>query len=137
VKSKAGPRALRDLLRLDGGPSPVVRGGGAPTIRGLDAELDGSGAWHVRAEVRLPAGQDPWLLSPVAKFDVRSGARPSVGWSEVVAGQNCELVGDKLLFKAGARSASFSAVTDVSTHPVRAELAGLIVELQKARGASE
>ncbi|MFF9405868.1 helix-turn-helix transcriptional regulator [Streptomyces anandii] len=137
VKSKDGPRALRDLLRLDVGPSPVPRGAGAPTIRGLDAELDVSGAWHVRAEVRLPAGQDPWLLSPVAKFDVRSGTRPSVGWSEVVAGQNCELVGDRLLFKAGARTASFSAVTDVSTHPVRGELAGLIVELQKARGASE
>jgi RNA polymerase primary sigma factor len=136
TKSKEGPRALRDLLRLDGGPSPIARGGGAPTIRGLDAELDAAGAWHVRAEVRLPAGQDPWLLSPVAKFDVRSGARPVVGWSEVVAGQNCELVEGGLLFKAGARSASFTAVTDVSTHPVRAELAGLVVELQKTRGAS-
>ncbi|MGQ4414668.1 helix-turn-helix transcriptional regulator [Streptomyces sp. SAS_269] len=137
TKSKEGPRALRDLLRLDGAPSAVTRGGGAPTIRGLDAELDASGAWHVRAEVRLPAGQDSWLLSPVAKFDVRSGARPSVGWSEVVAGQNCELVDGGLRFKAGSRSASFSAVTDVSTHPVRAELAGLIVELQKIRGISE
>lgn len=137
AKSKEGPRALRDLLRLDGGPGPAVRGGGVPTIRGLDARLDGTGAWHVTAEVRLPAGRDPWLLSPVAKFDVRSGARPSVGWSEIVAGRNCRVVGDKLLFEAGARSASFSAVTDVSTHPVRAELAGLIVELQKARGTSE
>lgn len=114
----------------------TARGGKVPTIRGLDAELDASGAWRVRAEVKLPLGQDPWLLVPVARFDVRSGGRPSVGWAEIVPGQNCELVAGKLRFKAGARSASFSAVTDVSTHPVRAELAGLIVELQKTREVS-
>ncbi|MFI7296990.1 helix-turn-helix transcriptional regulator [Streptomyces sp. NPDC050121] len=137
-RNKSGSKVLRDLLGLDTGSAPsTVRGGKVPTIRGLDAELDASGAWRVRAEVKLPAGQDPWLLVPVAKFDVRSGGRPSVGWAEVVPGQNCELVEGKLRFKAGARSASFSAVTEVSTHPVRAELAGLIVELQKSREVSQ
>ena len=137
-KNKGGSHVLRDLLGLQMGvPTPAAaRGGKVPAIRGLDAELDASGAWRVRAEVKLPLSQDPWLLIPVAKFDVRSGGRPSVGWAEIVAGQNCELVEGRLRFKAGARTASFSAVTDVSTHPVRAELAGLIVELQKSKEIS-
>ncbi|MDO0933456.1 helix-turn-helix transcriptional regulator [Streptomyces sp. DG2A-72] len=137
-KSKGGSHVLRDLLGLETGTTvpTAARGGKVPAIRGLDAELDASGAWRVRAEVKLPVSQDPWLLLPVAKFDVRSGGRPSVGWAEIVAGQNCELVEGRLRFKAGARTASFSALTDVSTHPVRAELAGLIVELQKSREIS-
>jgi transcriptional regulator with XRE-family HTH domain len=137
-KNKGGSHVLRDLLGLETGTAvpTAARGGKVPTIRGLDAELDASGAWRVRAEVKLPVSQDPWLLLPVAKFDVRSGGRPSVGWAEIVAGQNCELVEGRLRFKAGARTASFSALTDVSTHPVRAELAGLIVELQKSREVS-
>ena len=137
-RSKGGSHVLRDLLGLETGTvAPTApRGGKVPTIRGLDAELDASGAWRVRAEVKLPASQDPWLLLPVAKFDVRSGGRPSVGWAEIVAGHNCELVEGRLRFKAGARTASFSALTDASTHPVRAELAGLIVELQKSREIS-
>ncbi|MEV8411819.1 transcriptional regulator, partial [Streptomyces niveus] len=90
---------------------------------------------EVDAEVKLPLRQDPWVMSPVARFEVRSGGRPSVGWARVVAGANCEFVDGALRFKAGARSATFTATTDVSTHPVRAALAGLIVDLQKTKGA--
>ncbi|MFJ3552045.1 helix-turn-helix transcriptional regulator [Streptomyces sp. NPDC090114] len=134
VRESGGSRVLRDLLGLETGSiPPPARGGNVPTIRGLDADLDETRAWRIRAEIRLPASQDPWLMTPVAKFDVLSGGRPSVRWAEIVAGKNCELVDGRLRFKAGARTASFSAVTDVSTHPVRAELAGLIVELQRTR----
>lgn len=132
-KSQDGPKALRDLLRLDVAPPSAARGGGVPTIRGLDAEIDSSGAWQIKAEVKLPVSEDPWTLSPVAKFDVRSGGRPTVQWAEIVAGQNCELVDGSLRFKPGVRTASFSAITDASSHPVRAQLAGLIVELQKTK----
>ncbi|MGY5030742.1 helix-turn-helix transcriptional regulator [Streptomyces sp. 900116325] len=135
TKSQDGPKALRDLLRLDIVPTAAARGG-IPTIRGLDAEIDASGAWRIKAEVKLPASQDPWTLSPIAKFDVRSGGRPTVQWAEIVAGQNCELVGDALRFKSGVRTASFSATTDAASHPVRAQLAGLVVELQKTKGVS-
>jgi RNA polymerase primary sigma factor len=135
-RTQDGPKALRDLLRLDGGAAGGLRTSGFPTVRDLDAEVDPSGAWQVTVEVRLPVRQDPWVMNPVAKFDVRSGGKPSVGWSQVVGLENCQVVDGALHFRAGARSATFSAATDASTHPVRAELAGLIVELQKVNGVS-
>ncbi|MFE3180872.1 helix-turn-helix domain-containing protein [Streptomyces violascens] len=135
-QSQDGPKALRDLLKLDGGPAGGARTSGYPTIRDLDAEVDSSGAWQVKVEVRLPARQDPWVMNPAAKFDVRSGGRPTVGWSEIIGLENCRVVEGALHFEPGARTATFSGTTDVSTHPVRAELAGLIVELQKERGGS-
>ncbi|MFJ6697942.1 helix-turn-helix transcriptional regulator [Streptomyces sp. NPDC091272] len=135
-QNQEGPKALRDLLKLDGGPAGGARTSGHPTIRDLDAEVDPAGAWQVTVEVKLPARQDPWVMTPVAKFDVRSGGRPSVGWARIAALENCRVVDGVLHFGAGARSATFSGTTDVSTHPVRAELAGLVVELQKERGVS-
>ncbi|MER5477767.1 helix-turn-helix transcriptional regulator [Streptomyces sp. NPDC002734] len=139
-KKKDGPKVLRDLLKLDGGAgAPVPRGVAQtqPTIQSVDAELEPSGAWSITVEVKLPGGPDPVALMPVAKFDVRSGAKPTVGWSRLEAVKNCEVVeGGRLLFAGGERKACFTAVTDEATHPVRAQLAGLIVELQKAKGAS-
>jgi RNA polymerase primary sigma factor len=137
-RDRGGSKALSDLLGLgeEAAPATSARSTKVPTIRGLDAELDAGGAWLIRAEVRLPATSDPWLMAPVAKFDVQSGGRPPVRWAEIVAGQNCELVDGKLRFKPGARTASFSATTDVATHPVRSELAGLIVELQRTKEVS-
>ncbi|MFD7287300.1 helix-turn-helix domain-containing protein [Streptomyces sp. NPDC059863] len=136
-KNEDGPKALRDLLRLDGASAGGARGGGFPTIFDIDATVDPDGAWHVEVEVKLPLRQDSWVMSPVARFDVRSGGRPSVAWSKVVAGENCRFVDGALHFKAGARTASFTATTDASTHPVRAALSGLIVDLQKSKGAPE
>ncbi|MFD5113792.1 helix-turn-helix domain-containing protein [Streptomyces sp. NPDC058391] len=136
-QNQDGPKALRDLLRLDGAPAGGARVGGFPTILDVDAFIDTDGAWQVEAEVKLPVRQDPWVMSPVARFDVRSGGRPSVAWAKVIAGENCRFVDGALHFKAGARTASFTATTDVSTHPVRAAHAGLIVDLQKSKGASK
>ncbi|WP_330175650.1 helix-turn-helix transcriptional regulator [Streptomyces sp. NBC_01498] len=136
-RSQEGPKALRELLGLEGAPSAGTKGGGFPVILDLDAFVDDAGAWQIEAEVKLPVRKDPWVMSPVARFEVRSGGRPSVAWSSVVAGDNCRVVDDALHFKAGARTASFTATTDVSTHPVRAVLAGLVVDLQKSKGASE
>ncbi|MFJ1597701.1 helix-turn-helix domain-containing protein [Streptomyces sp. NPDC088261] len=136
-QTQEGPKALRDLLRLDGTPAVGPRaGGGFPTIFDVDASVDAEGAWQIEAEVNLPARQDPWVMSPVARFEVRSGGRPSVGWSKVVAGENCRLVDGALHFAAGARTATFTATTDVSSHPVRAALAGLVVDLQKPKGGA-
>jgi hypothetical protein len=87
-------------------------------------------------DLKLPDADDPWLLTPVAKFDVRSGGRPAVAWKELVAAENCRRENDNLVIEPGVRSASFSGVTDPSTHPVSSSLARLIIDLQKARGGA-
>ncbi|MFD8969569.1 helix-turn-helix domain-containing protein [Streptomyces sp. NPDC059568] len=135
-RNQDGPKVLRDLLRLDGVPAGGAKSNSFPTIIDVDAFIDADGAWQVEVEVKLPLRQDSWVMSPVARFDVRSGGRPAVAWSRIVAGENCRLVDDALHFRPRARTASFSATTDVSTHPVRANLAGLVVDLQKSKGAS-
>ncbi|MDG9704962.1 helix-turn-helix transcriptional regulator [Streptomyces sp. DH37] len=133
-KSRGGPTILRELLRLDGSGGPGRRAGNHPTVRNVDGELISSGAWRVQVEVRLPQREDPWLMTPVAKFDVRSGGKPTVRWSELVAGENCRVENGHLHFEPGVRTASFSGVTDVESHPVAAGMARLIIDLQKARG---
>lgn len=133
-KSQGGPAVLRELLRLDGGGSSSRRTNGHPTVRNVDGELASSGAWRVRVEVKLPQRDDPWVMTPVAKFDVRSGGKPTVRWAELIAGENCRVENGHLRFEPGARTASFSGVTDVESHPVAADMARLIIDLQKARG---
>lgn len=70
-------------------------------------------------------------MNPVAKLEVRSGPRPVVGWAELVPVSNCELADGLLRFTSGARRAVFRGLTDISTHPVRAALTGLVVELHE------
>ncbi|MFE1358399.1 helix-turn-helix domain-containing protein [Streptomyces harbinensis] len=130
-----GPSVLRELLRLDRG----ARGGGRrthgyPTVAYVDGELDPSGAWRVRVEVKLPARSDPWTMTPVAKFDVRSGGRPTVRWAELTADENCHVRNGQLRFDPGVRTASFRGVTDVASHPVAGDMALLVIDLQKSRG---
>ncbi|MET8681104.1 helix-turn-helix transcriptional regulator [Streptomyces sp. NPDC004647] len=131
-KREGGPAVLRELLRLDA-PATVRRTDGHPTIRHVVGTVDGSGAWYVQVEVKLPAREDPWLLEPVAKFDVRSGGRPRIGWAELAGGDNCTVQDGLLRFEEGARSASFTGVTDITDHPVSAAMARLVIDLQKAR----
>ncbi|WP_327189478.1 helix-turn-helix transcriptional regulator [Streptomyces xinghaiensis] len=136
-KREGGPAVLRELLRLDApGAAGTRRAEGHPTIRHVNGRIDGAGAWHVSVEIKLPPRTDPWFLEPVAKFDVRSGGRPRVGWTELAAGENCVIEDGLLRCEAGVRSASFSGVTDVHDHPVAAAMARLVVDLQKARAKS-
>ncbi|MFG2181464.1 helix-turn-helix domain-containing protein [Streptomyces abikoensis] len=134
-RSHVGPAAVRERLQL-GATGGRRRGDSPPTIRSLVASVDESGAWHIRAELKVPQRDDPWLLTPVAKFDVRSGGRPVLAWSELLPGENCYVESGMLRIEAGARSAFFSGVTDPGSHPVRAELARLVIDLQTARGAA-
>ncbi|MFE9887700.1 sigma-70 family RNA polymerase sigma factor [Streptomyces scopuliridis] len=128
--SRAGKRFM-----ISGKPAGKVRGTVAPPkLDELNAVVDVSGAWQVTAEVKVSPGGDQWRMSPVAKLDVRSGTRPVVKWAELVAVSNCEVSDGMLLFPPGVRRASFRGVTDVSTHPVRAALTGLVVELQESKG---
>ncbi|WP_093841321.1 helix-turn-helix transcriptional regulator [Streptomyces aidingensis] len=137
-RTDGGPGVLRELLRLDAGGGPATTGrraAGHPTVHHMDGKLDDGGAWRVRVEVKLPRREDAWLMTPVAKFDVRSGKRPTVGWAELIAGENCRVEQGMLRFEPGARTASFSGTTDVASHPVPAAVSRLVVELQKAGGA--
>jgi transcriptional regulator with XRE-family HTH domain len=131
-----GPAALRELLKLDGFGASARRAQGFPTVRNVRAHVDDTGAWNVMVDLKLPEADDPWLLTPVAKFDVRSGGRPAVTWKELVAAENCRRENDNLVIEPGVRSASFSGVTDPATHPVSSSLARLIIDLQKARGGA-
>ncbi|MFC8448522.1 helix-turn-helix domain-containing protein [Kitasatospora sp. NPDC057223] len=134
-RSEGGPAVLRELLRLDV-PTTPRRGGNQPAVQNVIFDLDVSGACRIRVEVKLPDSEDSWLLTPTAKFDVRSGARPTLAWSELTAVDNCRVVEGNLHIEAGVRHACFRAVTDPASHPVAAPLAGLIVDLHKVRGAS-
>ncbi|MFR9724529.1 helix-turn-helix domain-containing protein [Streptomyces sp. MS19] len=129
-----GPAALRELLRFDGGGPTGRRAEGHPTVRNVSGGLDATGAWRVQVEVRLPLRDDSWWMVPVAKFDVRSGSRPTVPWAELVAGDNCRVEDGRLCFAPGARRASFSGVTDVTRHPVAARMARLVVDVHKPTG---
>ncbi|QKT10935.1 helix-turn-helix domain-containing protein [Rhodococcus sp. W8901] len=138
VDRTQGPKVLRELLRLD----TTSRSGnrntlGAPSVRHVQGRVDDTGAWSVTVTVKTPESDDPWLLTPVAKFDVRSGGRPTVRWSELTAMEGCRVVGENLVIDAGVRQAVFVGVTDPSTHPVKGNLARMLVEVPKARGGAE
>ncbi|MGW2509469.1 helix-turn-helix domain-containing protein [Streptomyces scopuliridis] len=134
-KKQSGTSKVSKRFKISGKPAGKVRGTVAPPkLDDLDAVVDVSGAWQVTAEVKVSPGGDHWRMSPVAKLDVRSGTRPVVKWAELVAVSNCEVSDGVLLFPPGVRRASFRGVTDVSTHPVRAALTGLVVELQESKG---
>ncbi|WP_141205189.1 helix-turn-helix domain-containing protein [Streptomyces griseorubiginosus] len=134
ARKEGGPAVLRELLRIDAFSAEARRPERHPVVRHVEGEVDARGAWNVRVEVKLPRREDPWLLVPVAKFDVRSGGKPSVEWAKLIAGENCRVEGDTLHFEPGAAIASFSGVTDASSHPVAARHARLIVDLQKGKG---
>ncbi|MFE1909491.1 hypothetical protein ACFW96_38360 [Streptomyces gardneri] len=133
-----GPAALRELLKLEGGPgiAPARRTQGFPVVRSIQARVDDRGAWKVTVGLKLPDAEDPWVLNPVAKFDVRSGGRPAVGWAELAASDDCRVENGNLVIDPGVRTAVFTGVTDPATHPVQGGLARLVIDVQKARGGA-
>ncbi|GGV33269.1 hypothetical protein GCM10010245_53710 [Streptomyces spectabilis] len=136
-KEKRRTSAERIRKRLAVGGKRAVRPAtvaGLPTLDELHAHIGDGGAWCITAEVKIPAGGDSWPLVPVAKLAVRSGPKPVLAWSELAAVHNCEVVDGVLHFTGGARRATFSGVTDVTTHPVKSTLSSLVVELRTGKG---
>ncbi|MER7520975.1 helix-turn-helix transcriptional regulator [Streptomyces sp. NPDC126499] len=134
-----GPAALRELLKLDGGVGATGAGRrsqGFPVVRSVQARVEESGAWNVTVGLKLPDAEDPWVLTPVAKFDVRSGGRPAVGWALLTASDHCRVDNGNLVVEPGVRAAVFTGVTDPATHPVQGGFARLVVDVQKARGGA-
>jgi RNA polymerase primary sigma factor len=136
-RTEGGPAVLRELLRIDSSTRGARRPERHPVVRHVEGEVDSRGAWNVRVEVKLPRREDAWALTPLARFDVRSGGRPSVGWAMLVAGENCRVADGVLHFEPGAVRATFGGVTEISSHPVAAHLARLVVDLQKGKGTQE
>lgn len=135
TKRRGATDRLRKRLAVSGkGVSRTAGQAGMPILDELDARIDADGSWCVTGEVKVPGGGEAVHLTPVAKLDVRSGPRPTVAWSELVSVRNCEVVDGALRFEPGPGSATFRGVTDVSTHPVRTALTGLIVELRTGQG---
>ncbi|MEU7424164.1 helix-turn-helix transcriptional regulator [Streptomyces sp. NPDC040750] len=130
-----GPEALRELLKLDTGAGLGGRRTQSfPTVRNVEARIDDRGAWHVTVHLKLPDADDPWILAPVAKFDVRSGGRPTVEWELLVGSDTCRAEEGAIIVEPGVRTAVFSGVTDPASHPVRGGYARLLVDVPKARG---
>ncbi|MFI8997907.1 helix-turn-helix transcriptional regulator [Streptomyces sp. NPDC053542] len=138
ITRTGGPAALRELLRLDGGGASdgVRRTRSFPTVRSMSAHLEDTGAWNVTVTLKLPDAEDAWLLTPVAKFDVRSGGRPTVGWSLLVGSESCRAEDGDIIVEPGVRTAVFTGVTDPDTHPVQGGFARLAVDIVKARGGA-
>jgi RNA polymerase primary sigma factor len=131
-KSDDGPAELRDVLDLD--PPAAPRSPGFPTVKHAEGHVGPDGAWRIRVEVKLPARDDPWLLVPLLRFATRSGPKPLAGWAELRPESNCELTPDgHLAFTAGARTASFTGISDVADHPVAAAMAAVEVDLRRAK----
>ncbi|MFE7596462.1 helix-turn-helix transcriptional regulator [Streptomyces sp. NPDC057494] len=132
-----GPEVLRNLLRLD---LPATgtgrRSHGYPVVDRVSGRVEDDGAWVLDVTVNVPQRDDPWHLVPVVKFDVRSGGRPALAWAELTAKENCAVVDGRLVVAPDVRTVRFGGVTDVTSHPVAAAMAGVVVDIQQAREAS-
>ncbi|MER7909029.1 helix-turn-helix transcriptional regulator [Streptomyces sp. NPDC096068] len=128
-----GPQILRELLTIE---SPrKTRTQSFPVVHAVEGEVLASGAWHLRVTVKLPEKEDPWILAPVARFVVRSGGGIPVRWAgALVPERDCELTkSGNLRFRAGARRGVFKAMTDVSSHPVAADMSCVEVDVPRAK----
>ena len=126
-----GPEALRELLRI----VPPQRAGKRPRVKSVRSHsIDEAGAWVItEATVTLPARPDGrgWTLSPVLKFGTQSGAPIPVRWSSIDAVAHCEVDEDgRIITPPDERTATFTAVTDPTTHPVGARRAKVLVDVR-------
>ncbi|WP_425841700.1 helix-turn-helix domain-containing protein [Streptomyces fractus] len=131
----AGGKRLQQVMTKPTRPAPKPRSRrGAPSVPVLDtveAKPIASGAWEVYGEIKPGSVPEAVFAAPTARFAVRSGSAPIVDWESVEAIEGCEWdeQGGQLTFLPGSRRATFRAVTDPSTHPVRASSSGLVVDL--------
>ncbi|MEU9048287.1 MULTISPECIES: helix-turn-helix transcriptional regulator [unclassified Kitasatospora] len=136
-RRNGGEAKIAGRLKVGGAPKKPRPAASAilPELDNVDALIDETGAWSVTVDLKVSPGVDTDRpVTPVAKFDVRSGPRPAAPWKDLVAVSGCEVVDGALQLAPGSRKAVFRGVTDVSRHPVRAQLTGLVVELRTGKG---
>jgi len=125
-----GPDALKELIRI----SPPTTAGKRPRVkRVLGHEIDEAGAWVItEATVTLPVRPNGrgWTLSPVLRFGTESGAPISVKWQTLDPLSRCELdERGRLVTPPEARTATFAAVSDHTSHPVSAHRAKVLLDV--------
>lgn len=129
--SSDGPEALKELIRIQ----PPTVTGRRPRVRDVqEHKINDEGAWVItEATVRLPprANGRGWTFSPVLRFGTESGAPIPVEWASIEAVRRCQLgEGGRFVSPPSARTATFSAVTDPSTHPVAAWRAKILLDVR-------
>ncbi|MER5210356.1 helix-turn-helix transcriptional regulator [Streptomyces sp. NPDC002838] len=130
-----GGAKLRKALTVPRKTAPKRNSGSAlPELDALDASIGADGEWQITAEVKLPRGDELPAMTPVVLLDVRSGSRPRLDWAELVAVDGCEVEDGVLRFTPRARRATFRGSTEVASHPVRAALTRLVLELRAGKG---
>lgn len=111
-RESTGQELLQKLLRLDAPePGGVRRAVGYPVIERITDRYEQSGAWSLDVALRVPPRESTWSVVPVARLDVRSGGRPTVPWTELSAGRNCDVVDGAVLIAPLSRSATFRVRT--------------------------
>ncbi len=128
-----GPESLKELLRLTTRPENLKK----PRVKTVESELDhSSGVWTIHGTISLPSGSQ-WSLAPVLKFGTDSGPAIGVSWDVLEPGERCELHDGRLVTKAGARTATFRAVSDPGSYPVKAARARVRVDLRDVRALKD
>ena len=126
-----GPEALKELIRI----RPPTAGGKRPRVKSVRAhEIDAEGAWVItEATITLPKRPNGrgWTLSPVLRFGTESGGPIPVEWASLHPIARCALDDSgRLTTPPTARSATFTAVTDPTSHPVGAWRAKVLLDVR-------
>ncbi|MCC0098010.1 helix-turn-helix domain-containing protein [Streptomyces flavotricini] len=134
----AGPVVLTELLRLG---APKVAGPrkiqAFPTVKSVEGDLDGTGAWDLIVTVRIPQQRKPTdalVIQPVPRFWFGSGPGAAVSWKEIIPLDRCELTPlGNLVCDPHATQVRFRAITDVTSHPVVGAMSRVSVDIRRAQ----
>ena len=123
-----GPRALRDLLRLDDGRR-VDEG---PRVTEQAGSVDEAGRWAVSARVRMKRTTGPTRVIPAVYFAGEGDERVAVEWESLQAATpGCIAEGGGLRLPAGIREVRFTGVTDPRSHPIPAADSCIEIGIEK------
>ena len=125
-----GPRALRDLLTIEG-PPPLPPA--QPYIKeGARGGVDSQGRWWVEATVVVrPQPGKPWKGRLVGLFGAQSGSGLAIQWESIEPVKDCTTeTNDVLIIPEGKREGAFRAFSKPTSHPVAADLATFSIDFR-------
>lgn len=133
-----GPESLRELLKISDTKPPKAK---EPRVTSVSLQsIESDGTWVIEAKLTVPSPQTglQWLITPVARFGVESGAPYTVGISELTAVRRCSVAEDQVAVDETARTAVIRLRTDPKTHvaPTRYATAGIDIRRSEEVRAS-